>query len=296
MTIRALILCLVLSPACVYRLGGGLTAGILDEAAGEGRTEGVEGVTRRIVEREVLAELGRQLGEGLRSGATDITPEQQAHLEAAIDSAMTRLATSTGDGLREEVSPELRAIVRDDIVGALAEGMRGELGDSLEETVDRVVARAVYSLERGISHPDFRLAISEALRDAVYRALREGRPGRPGVGEALETTLTDNLLVPFEASIGGLADTVADRVDESARRTERTLQAIITALAVGLGILALLYVVRGRQLMKERTAHQELRTVEAVLDRLDPEARADVLRRLEKPAGGRSTDYVRTKE
>lgn len=302
-----LLIAVLLSSGCVYRMGGNLTAGMLDEAGGEGRTEGVEGLAEDLVAEAVLAELGHQLGQGLSSGATEITPEQRARLELAIDGALQVAASRTAKGLRDEVSPELREMVRQDIVHTLAEGMRGELGDSMEQTVDQVVARAVLSLEQGINDPVFRDSVASLIRDATYRAMREGRPGAPAVGETLQTTLSENLLAPFETSVGGLADAVADRVDESARRTERTLQGVISALVIILGVLILLYALTRRQLNRQRQetqiTKQELRNVGAALDELDPESRARLMGKLDEyhrvaptpaPQERRSSDYMRT--
>jgi len=284
--IRLVVLLVPLLAGCVYKMGGGLTAGMLDEAGGRGRTEGVEGLAEDLVAAEVLSELGHQLGEGLISGATDISPEQRAKLELAIDGALTVAATRTAKGLRDEVSPQLREMVRQDIVEALAEGMRGELGTSMEATVDRVVTRAVHSLEEATEDPVFRESLAAMIREATYQALREGRPGSPGVGETLQTTLSENLLTPFETSIGGLAETVADRVDQSAKRTERTLQGVISALVVVLGVIVLLYVLTRRQLFRAREhsqeAEMELRTMGAALDHLDPRSRDRILGKMDE--------------
>jgi hypothetical protein len=284
--IQLILLLIPLMAGCVYKMGAGLTAGMLDEASGKGRTEGVEGLAEDLLAAAVLTELGHQLGEGLMSGATDITPEQRAKLELAIDGALTVAATRTAAGLRDEVSPQLREMVRQDIVETLAEGMRGELGSSMEETVDRVVTRAVRSLEQATRDPVFREALAAMIRESTYQALREGRPGSPGVGETLETTLSENLLTPFETSIGGLAETVADRVDQSAKRTERTLQGVISALVIILGVIVLLYVLTRRQLFRAREHSQEtemeLRTMGAALDQLDPRTRDRLLGKLDE--------------
>jgi len=276
----ATLLLLILLPGCLYRAGGRLTAGMLDEVAGEGQSVGIEGVGDRLIERELLAELGHQLGEGLVSGATEITPEQQAALESVIDGLLYVAATRTGAGLRDEVSPELREMVRKDIVLAFSDGLRGELGDSLEVTVDRVVTQAVLSLQEGVQDPELRVAMAEVLRDSIYLAMREGRPGTPAVGETLQLTLSENLLTPFERSAAGITDLVADRVDESARRTENTLRAVIGALVVVLGVVVLLYWISRRQLVREREvtmeAQADLRSVGAALNVLDSHTRAEI--------------------
>lgn len=307
-----LILVLCLAPGCIYKAGGGLTAGMMDEIAGNGRTEGLEGVITDLTEQQVFAELGHQLGSSLVSGATDITPEQQARLELAIEGALHVAAARTGAGLRDEVSPQLREMVQQDIVETLAAGMRGELGDSLQETVERVVAAAVHSLEESLKDPLFREAVSDTIRESTYHAMREGKPGMPGVGETLEVTLSENLLAPMETSVGGMVTNVADRVDASAKRTERTLQGVISALVVVLGVFLLMYLLTRRQLQRTRATvqvtQQELRTVGAALDHLDPQERARILGKLDEyhqVAGrapkapqqpGRSDDYVRKDE
>jgi hypothetical protein len=70
---------------------------------GGGRSEGVETMGDRMLERALLVELGHQLGSGLASGATDITPEQQQAMESVVDGLLVVAAERTGKGLREEV-------------------------------------------------------------------------------------------------------------------------------------------------------------------------------------------------
>jgi VIT1/CCC1 family predicted Fe2+/Mn2+ transporter len=288
---------------------------MLDEAAGRGRTEGVGQVTGRLLDEQALLELGHQLGYGLASGASEITPELEADLSHAVEEVLAVAFARAAKGVRDDLSPELREMVRQDIVRALAEGMRGDVGASLEETVARVIDRTVAALLEGIRDPELRDATAALVRDAMWQAMREGRPGSPGVGETLEMTLSENLLIPFETSIGTLAETVADRVDESARRTERTLQGVISALVLILGVILLMYAITRRQLNRERSqaqaATQELRSVGAALGELEPEARARLLGKLDEfhrvhGKGGsdllqaksaqppeRSTDYIR---
>lgn len=303
-----LTLLLLMLPGCAYHIGSGLTAGALDEAGGKGRSAGIERVAQSLLEKQLLAEIGQQLGEGLKSGATELTPEQRAHLEASIDGLITVAALRAGAGIDREVSPAMRRMVRDDIVGALNAGMRGELGATLEETTDRVVTRAVLSLRKGIADPDTSVALSETLRDAVHLAMREGGVRSPSVGETLQTTLTENLLDPFETSVTGIADSVAEQVDAQARRTENTLKAIIAFLLVAAGIILFMYVVAQRNLVRQRQAtaeaHLTTRTLGAALGLLDDdtrkriqglidEAQSHAPVKKEKKAVGRSDDYVR---
>jgi hypothetical protein len=274
-----LVACVPLS-GCMYRIGSNLGAGVLDEASGRGRSGGVELVGERLVEEAILLELGRQLGEGLAGGAADVTPEQRATLEAAIEGVMAVAAARMAAGLRDDVSPELREMVKSDIVAPLATGMRGEFGEALAFSVDRAVEQAEQSVEEAVQDPDLREAIADLIRSAIHEAMTEGRPGAPGVGQTLENTLTYNLLLPFEETVDELTKTVADRVDESARRTEGTLQAIISALALILGLFVLMYALTRRQLVrarqKEEAAEQDLRTMGAALSLLDEETRAKV--------------------
>src|SRR5262245_43192917 len=128
---RLLVLLLLLAPGCAYHIGQGVVAGALDEVQGNGRSGGVDKTAELVLQRQLVAEPGKQLGQGLSTGATDMDPDQQAKLEATIDDLLTVAARQTGKGLRTEVSPELREMVRQDIVGALAEGLHGKLGDSL---------------------------------------------------------------------------------------------------------------------------------------------------------------------
>jgi len=289
---------LMVMPSCAYRVGSGLTAGVLDEISGEGRSEGVETMGDRVLERALLVELGHQLGSGLSSGATEITPEQREAMESVIDSLLTVAATRTGQGLRNEVSPELREMVRKDIVGAFADGLDNELGQSLEDTVDRVVTQAVVSLRRVINEEDTRYATSDLLRDSVYYAMREGQGGTPAVAETIEFTLVNNLLEPLEQSVGGLTDVVATRVEDSARRTENTLRSVIGGLLFLGGVLAVLYVVRGWQLQRaqesSKKAAQALGGVDAALDLLDADTRAAVQQKLEEYQAVARGDQINT--
>ncbi len=318
---RRLLLLLLLigaQPACLYRAGQNLTAGMLDEAIGDDRQGGVDELGRIILEKQLAAELGHQLGSGLMSGATEITPEQQAALEAAIDGLLAVTAERTGEGLRRDVSPALRQLVRDDIVRALSDGMRYEVGPSLEETADRVITRAVVSLRRGLEDPEMQAALSEMIRESFYLAMREGSPQAPGVGETLEYTLNKNVLDPFEKSVGGLTDDVAGKVTEQAERTERTLQAIIAAIGLIAGVFMLMYVIARRQLVRAREEKTELttdlRTIEVGLGLIDENTRNKLMGSIEshrqpgrglfdvkppppktppKPPTGRSDDYMR---
>lgn len=312
-TLRFVALLLLLCSSCAYKIGSGVTAGALDELGGEGRTPGVEAMADDLVERALLVELGHQLGQGLSSGVTEITPEQRAGLEATIEGLLHVAASRAGKGLRREVSPELREMVRKDIVGAFSDGLRGELGDSLEDTVDRVVARAVVALRQTLAEEDTKIATSELVRDAVYYAMRESAGGTPAVGETIEHTLTDNMLVPIERSVGGMTDVVALRVEASARRTENMLKTIIGALIVVIGVVSMLYTVSRRQLRRAQEdgmdAEAGLASVGAALDLLDESTRAQVLNKLSEyegvrkrppvvgktppPAPGRGDDYLR---
>jgi hypothetical protein len=266
----------------MYRIGSRLSAGVLDEAAGRGSSGGVELVGERLVEQALLLEIGRQLGEGLSHSATDLTPEQRESLATAIEGLMMVTTSSFGAGLRDDVSPELREMVRVDIVQPLADGMRGPFSDALTFSVERAIATAESSAKDAVSDPELREAIAELIRSAVYEAMVEGRPGSPGVGETLEQTLTYNLLAPFEESIKSITQTVASRVDESADRTEGTLRAVIKALAVVLGLFVLMYALTRRQLLRARESSQaaevDLRSISAALSMLDEETRTRIIR------------------
>jgi len=252
----------------------------------------------RVLERALLVELGHQLGAGLSSGATEITPEQAEALESVIDNLLTVAATRTGQGLRNEVSPELREMVRKDIVGAFSDGLDNELGDSLQKTVDRMVTQAVVSLRTVMKEEDTRYATSDLLRDSVYYAMREGQGGTPAVAETIEFTLVNNLLEPLEQSVGGLTDVVATRVEDSARRTENTLRTVIGGLLFFAGVLAVLYVVRGWQLQRaqesSKQAAQALGGVDAALELLDEDTRAVVKKKLDEFQAVARGDQINT--
>jgi hypothetical protein len=234
----------------MYRVGAELAAGLFDESKGDRKSDGIDSITQPLVEKAIVRELGRQLGQGLTSGIGTVSDAQRASLEATVDGILATATARTGRGLREDVSPELREMIRRDVIGALTDGLRGELGKTLEETVERVVNKASSSLIRGFKEPDLRIALSETLRDAVYLAIREGRPGSPAVGETLQATLSENVLQPFEQSVSGIADRVASQVDESAKKTENILKTIISALIVIVGVVAVMYMVTRRQLLR----------------------------------------------
>ena len=304
---------LLLGSGCAYRIGSGAVAGAIDELGGKGRSDGLEGVADDLVERALLVELGHQLGEGLSNGATTITPEQQRALERTIDSLLTVASKRAGKGLRNEVSPELRNLVVRDIVGAFSDGLRDDLGESLETTVDRVVARAVISLRETIDEPDTRYILADVLRDSIYLAMREGQAS-PAVADTLRTTLTEDVLIPIESSVGGITNQVAYEVQAQAKRTERQLKGVISVLVVILGVGMMLYMVRNRQVRRLQEANTEaergLRSVDAALEQLDDQTRQQVVAKLHElqeiqqrldaahsatvsPATARRDDYLR---
>jgi hypothetical protein len=300
----------VTAPGCAYRIGAGVTAGALDELGGDGKSAGLEGTADALAERALLVELGHQLGAGLSSGATEVTPEQRARLEETIDGLLTVAARRTGKGLRNEVSPELREMVTKDIVGAFSDGLRDDLGDSLEDTVDRVVTRAVVSLRDNLGDEQTRWMLSDLIRDSVYFAMRETQ-ATPAVAETLETTITENVLAPVEQSVGGITDVVASQVEASARRTENTLKGIISVLVLVSSVFFMLYLIRNRQVRslqeQAQVSERGLRNVDAALDLLDEGSRAAVLAKLaeyqhveerevtrtQPPPPERSDDYLR---
>lgn len=277
---------LLLLGGCFYRAGNNLAEGMLDEALGETRDQGaVEKIAADALEKELMRKLGRQLGEGLTEGAADISDEQRAELEQTIDALLAVAAARSGKGLREEVGPEFRRIVRRDIVEAFADGVRGELGDSLEQTADRVVVRTMASLQRELEDPALRYTLSEILRDAVDDAVNGGTATSPGIGQTLEETLNTNLLDPFSTSVNGVADRVGYQVRESAERTENLLKTIIGGLVVVLLGLGVLYLVRDYQARRARRsqekAKRELRSVDQAIEQLDEKSREHVKSRLE---------------
>jgi hypothetical protein len=304
----------LIGPGCAYKVGGGLTAGVLDEMGGAGRTDGVETMGDRVLERALLVELGHQLGSGLRNGATEVSDAQQKELEDLIDGIITVAAKRAGKGLRNEVSPELRGAIQNGIVDALADGLRGELGDSMEETVDRVVHQAIVSLRLGMAEEQTRYAMADLLRESVYYAMREGQGVTPSVAETIEFTLTQNMLQPLEESVGGITDRVAWQVEEQARRTENLMMAIIGVLLVATLFVSLAYVFRGLRLQRIEEQHKQaegaLGGLDLALEGLDAETRAQIEKKIEDhqnvrrrvseamantplPAERRSDDYMR---
>lgn len=274
--------CLLLGGGgCMYKIGSGLVAGALDEVGGEGRSPGVDGIAQDILDKQLMAELGHQLGSGLSAGATDISPEQQQKLEAAIDGLITVATMRAGQGIRNEVSPEMREMIRKDIVLALAEGFRGELKGSLEDMVEGVVSSATTRLKEELRDEDLKYALSDVLRESIYIAMREGQGGTPAVGETIESTMTENLLMPFERSVGGLTDNMVAQVTLQAQSTERTLKGIISFLFIAGAIGGVVLMVNRRQLTRaqERAemAAAGQRSVSAALDLLDEGTRARIL-------------------
>ncbi len=274
---------LIATPGCFYKVGSGLMAGVLDEAGGKGQSEGVDPVLEGLVEKALLAELGQQLGQGLQAGVTEVTPEQQARLEATIDGLITVATARAGKGLRRDVSPELRAMVQRDIVEAFSEGMRGELGGSLEETIDRLVNRAILSLRTNLEDEEMKFATAGFLRESIYMALREGNE-TPPVGETVQTTLEQNVLDPVSSNVENLADTIASKVNEQAQQTQRFLQGLISLLIVVLGVFAVMYFVLQRRYRREAAdramREHEMQNLNVALAQLDSGTRAQVERKL----------------
>ena len=99
-------LVLMMCTACVYKAGGNLSAGILDEAAGHGKSGGVEAIARSLAEAKTLEELGRQFGDGVIGGVTE--EAQQQRLEQAVDSLLAVAAARTGRGCLLYTSPSPR--------------------------------------------------------------------------------------------------------------------------------------------------------------------------------------------
>lgn len=281
-----LVLTCLASSGCAYKVGSGLVRGMLEEAGGQGQSDGVDEVGDQVLERALLVELGHQLGAGLSSGATDVTPEQREALERAVDGVLSTAARRTGKGLRNEVSPELRNMVNSAIVQALSDGLRGELGDSMEETVDRVVTRAVVALRTTLDEEGTKFMVSDLIRDSVYFAMREGQGGTPSIGETLKFTLEEDVLDPLSNTVGGITEGVAYQVDASAQRTEQLLRAIIGGLILVIGLFLVAYVVRGRQLRRENQTRMKaeagLRSFDAALETLDEASRAELLDKLHK--------------
>lgn len=280
-----LLIALLFGPGCFYKVGSGLMAGVLDEAGGKGRSEGLDPVVEGLVDKALLAELGEQLGQGLETGVTDITPEQRKNLEATIDGLITVALMRAGQGLRRDVSPELRALVQRDLIEVFAEGVRGELGDSLEETVDRVITRAVISARTNLQDEDTKFATSDLLRDSIYMAMREGYAS-PAVGDTVQYTLEENVLDPFKANIGDVAIRISDLVDEQTSRADNTLRAVIGFLTIGMGVLSIFYFISRRQLRREHAMklrkEAEYRSMDAAMSQLDPETRAAIQAKLQE--------------
>ena len=278
------VLVLSMETGCAYKMGAGLTAGMLDELSGEGQTDGVDGVTRGVVERALLAELGHQLGAGLASGAVDLSTEQRAELELTIDRALLIAAQRTGNGLRTEVSPALREMVRRDIVDALVHGMQNDVGDSMEKMMQRVVASSIESMKNEIKDPELHQAMAGFLRDSVYYSMQESKLGVASISETVQYSLDRAVLKPFENSVDGLAESVADKVAEASRRTENTLKAIILFLGMVLIVVGFFFTLTRRKLTEAEAtttkAKHELQTVDVAIKTMDDDTRSIILKKL----------------
>ena len=201
---RLLLIAALLGPGCAYRIGSGAIAGAIDELGGEGRTEGVEAVTEDLIERALLVELGHQLGEGLSTGATTVTPEQQAALERTIDSLLTVAGKRGGKGLRNEVSPELRNLV-------VREGKKKPHGPPAKDSRVQKTVRRYYD--------DVRKQYPEKGKEYAARVAWRGVAGAVGhqiatLGPARGVLQLVHHPRGFEVSIGldeGCACTVCDQ-------------------------------------------------------------------------------------
>jgi hypothetical protein len=268
-----IVLALLLLDGCMYRIGRNAVDGALDEAIGEDRVGGVDALGDRILQKQLALELGKQLGEGVASGATELTVAQREQIEATIDGILMVTTERGAHGIRTNLSPALRDLVRQDIVDALADGMKERVSPQLEDTADRVVTRAIVSLRKGLDDPETRIVLSELIADSFYIAMREGGGRSPAVSDTIEATMTQSVLSPVEESAGSIADQVALKIDEQAHRTEQTLQAIIIFLGAVLIGFVVLYAFVQRQLARERAtsreAEQGLRQVSAVIGLLD---------------------------
>jgi hypothetical protein len=270
---------LLLGTGCMKRIGANLVGGALEEAAGNGRSGGVDPIVSGLVEKALLAEIGHQLGEALQEGVTDLTPERREALNATVEGLIEVSLMRAGRGLRKDVSPELRAMVQRDIVEAFSEGLREEIGPSLEETVDRIVTRAIVALRRNLDEEETRFATADLLRDSVYMALREGYAS-PAIGETVEMTLRENVLSPVSNNVTDMANVIATQVDEQAKRGERTLRSVIGALMMIIFVLGVLYFIQRRQWRRERLskmrADVDRRSFDVALEQLDETTRAAV--------------------
>lgn len=285
-------LALLFCVGCVYKAGGNLSAGILDEAAGRGKSGGVEAIARSLAEAKTLEELGRQFGDGVIGGVTE--EAQQQRLEQAVDSLLAVAAARTGRGLREDVGPAFRQVARESIAQSLADGLREDVGPAAEDAVEKIVRRAALTAEDVLRDPALTVAFADMLRDSLYLALREGRPGTPGVGETLHRTLDVDVLDPVESSIGGLAGELAARVDESAQRTENVLKSVIGGLLVLLAGVGILAIVNQQRLARERetmrASHGQNMAVQDLLEMMPPEMRDQLMASLRDRASRSDED------
>ncbi len=311
----AIVLLVLSSTGCMRRIGANLVEGAFDELAGPGEDPGAKRLLRDLEEDRVVKDLARQVGQGLTAGIEDydgVTEDQQKSFEQAVDAIITVATTKAGTGLRDEVGPQLREVIRQDLVNTLTEGFRGDLGDSLQETVRRIINTVMVTLRLHIEDPTLRDTLGELIRDSVYIAMREGGAS-PAVGDTIEETLSGNVLTPMERSVSGIADEVAGRVDESNNRIEQMLQGIISFLVVVVGVGILVLFLMRRQLLRARAEstrqEQRSRAMGVAIQMLDEDMRENLLHAAEdfvgekidlptKPSGHRiekprSNEYVR---
>jgi hypothetical protein len=281
---RAVALSLLVSvamPGCFYQIGSNLTAGMLDETRGKGKSKGINGTVEGLVERELIAQLGRQLGDGIIKGA--FTEDQTKRIETTIDRLLDEAATKGADGVKHKLSPALREAIKEDVIRAASEGLRDDLKPALQDTIDGIVTQAVISLRRGLQDEDTEIALAELLRDATYSAMRENGT-RPGVGDTLQRTLDESVLSPFETTMGNVSTVVADKVAEQAQQTRNLMAAILAVVAVVAGVFMTLWMLANRRLAQQegqvRSTEFNIRQFDAALADLDDETRRKVLEKL----------------
>lgn len=266
---------------CVYNIGAGLTAGILDETAGKGKSKGVNGTVQGLVEKEYVNALGKQLGQGIIQGA--FTEDQTKRLEVTIDRLLDEATTRGADGVEHKLSPALRKAIKEDVIKAASEGMREDLKPALEDTIDGIITQAVVSLRRGINDEDTKIALAELLRDGMYSAMRESG-ARPGVGDTLQRTLDESVLAPFEDTMGNVSTIVADKVAAESRRTTNVMAAMLALVVVVAGLFMTMWLVANRRLAVQQGQAQNtelnLRQFDAALAELDDDTREKILEKL----------------
>lgn len=169
----------------------------------------VQAMIRRLLDkaevREAMEELARSITEGLVDGLSD--DERAARLEAISERFVGRLARALGDGLKDEITPQVRELVATSVGAAMDEALGPASRRRAEEAAAGITRHAIGALVAGSS---------EGLRRDVGPALAHVID--EDVGPALERLIAERLI---PAMMRSLAAEAPPLVGALARETSR---------------------------------------------------------------------------